>query len=299
MKKKIINGVFVIVFLFGLSLLLYPYISNLWNEYRQSKLITEYGEALIEHEEVDYSSEWEAAKQYNQDLLPQILPDAFVKAEMPGHFDEVYMSCLDLTGDGMMGYVEIPKIDVKIPVYHTTKEDVLEKAAGHIEGSSLPVGGESTHAVVLAHRGLPNLPLFTDLDRVDIGDRFLLYVLDDVLCYEVDHIVVVEPGDTQNLAIEEGKDLVTLMTCTPYGVNSHRLLVRGHRVEYELEVLRPEENPKAEVEQEKSLHTNYLFWVVAGLMVTGAVILVIGIHDHRGRKKTQGNGFESNEKLKK
>lgn len=155
-------------------------------------------------------------------------------AEVP---DEEYVSCLNLVGDGMMGYVEIPKIDVKVPIYHSSDEEVLEDAAGHIEGSSLPIGGASTHAVISAHRGLPTTKLFTDLDQVENGDCFYIYVLNEMLCYEVDQINVVEPSNTELLGIEEGEDLVTLMTCTPYAVNSHRLLVRGHRIECEEDVL--------------------------------------------------------------
>ena len=282
MKKKIVNIIFVLVFLFGLSLLLYPYISNKWNEYRQSKLITKYEEVLTQHEDIDYSAEWEVANQYNEELLPYILPDSFAIAAMAEEPDPFYLSCLNLTGDGMMGYVEIPKIDVKIPIYLTTSTEVLEKAAGHLEGSSLPVGGEDTHAVISAHRGLPSAALFTDLDMLEIGDHFLIQVLDETLCYEVDQIQVVEPNDTECLGVESGQDLVTLMTCTPYGVNSHRLMVRGHRVEYEPEIVAQEEEKASE---EISFHTNYLFWVVVGILVTGVVVLIMYLRERRIRKK--------------
>lgn len=282
MKKKIVNIIFVLVFLFGLSLLLYPYISNEWNAYRQSKLVTNYEQVITEKEDVDYSAEWEAAKKYNEELLPYILPDSFAIAAMAEEPDEFYMSCLNLAGDGMMGVVSIPKIDVKIPIYHTTSEEVLEKAAGHLEGSSLPIGGEDTHAVISAHRGLPSAALFTDLDMLEIGDHFLVQVLDETLCYEVDQIQVVEPIETECLGVEDGKDLVTLMTCTPYGVNSHRLMVRGHRVEYEPEIVAIEEE-KASAEM--SFHTNYLFWVVVGVSATGVIILIMYLRERRIRKK--------------
>ena len=209
--------------------------------------------------------------------------------------DEIYMSCLNLTGDGMMGIVKIPKIDVKIPIYHTTSEEVLEKAAGHLEGSSLPIGGEDTHAVISAHRGLPSASLFTDLDMLEVGDHFLIYVLDEILCYEVDRILVVEPTETECLGVEEGKDLVTLMTCTPYGVNSHRLMVRGHRVEYEPEIVATEEQQGGE---EISYHTNYLFWVVIGISATAVVVLIMYLWDRKRRKKTRMNAPEQDEKLK-
>jgi sortase A len=221
--------------------------------------------------EVDYESEWEKAQSYNDALLPMILPDSFAVAEATEEEDEEYMSCLDLTGDGMMGTVEIPKIRITLPIYHTTNEEVLEKAAGHLEGSSLPVGGESTHAVISAHRGLPSASLFTDLDKLEVGDHFLINVLDDTLCYEVDQIEVVEPEDTSSLAVEEGEDLVTLLTCTPYGVNSQRLLVRGHRVPYDAEEVQDEELPLSNI----SLHTSYLLWVIVGLLITGIFILIL------------------------
>ena len=194
------------------------------------------------------------------------------------------MACLNIAGDEMMGTVEIPKINIELPIYHTTDETVLERAAGHLEGSSLPVGGESTHAVISAHRGLPSASLFTDLDQLEEGDHFLLHVLDDTLAYEVDKISVVEPEETQDLAVEEGEDLVTLLTCTPYGVNSHRLLVRGHRVPYEPEAIADEQPPLFGT----SLHTNYLLWVLVGLLITGGFIAGLYFYD---KKRKQARAF--------
>lgn len=287
MKKKILTTILIAVFfLAGLSLLLYPFVSNQWNNYRQSKLISSYDAAVSEQEaagEIDYSAAKEAADAYNEALLPSILPDSFAVAAAADENSEEhqrYMSCLNLLGDGMMGYVQIPKINIRIPIYHTTDEDVLEQAAGHLEGSSLPVGGENTHAVISAHRGLPSASLFTDLDKLEEGDHFLLYILDDILCYEVDQILVVEPDETESLAVQEGQDLVTLLTCTPYGVNSHRLLVRGHRVDYVPEVIEEEETPLAGI----SLHTNYLLWVVVGLLVTAAFVFLLAFLDRRKQK---------------
>lgn len=286
MKKNLTYILFAILFISGLSLLLYPYVSDKWNTYGQSKLITKYDQEIAvpsESSGIDYEAEREKAEAYNEELLPYTPTDSFARAEAAKEPDETYMSCLNLTGDGMMGYVEIPKIAIKIPIYHTTSEEVLAKAAGHVEGSSLPVGGADTHAVISAHRGLPNSALFTDLDRVEEGDHFFIYVLDETLCYEVDQVLVVDPSDTEALAVEDGKDLVTLFTCTPYGVNSHRLLVRGHRVEY-----MEEEIPKAEPERtaaDFSVHTNYLFWVIVGLSVTGIFILILVIRERKIRKK--------------
>lgn len=284
MKKKLSNFIFALIFLAGLSLLLYPFVSNEWNTYRQSKLITSYEEVVAKQDEtnsIDYAGERERAQAYNEALLPYILPDSFAIAAMQEEPDEEYMACLNLTGDGMMGYVEIPKINIKVPVYHTTSTEVLEKAAGHLEGSSLPIGGENSHAVISAHRGLPSAALFTDLDKLKEGDHFLICVLDEILCYEVDQIAVVEPDDTDLLGVEDGKDLVTLFTCTPYGVNSHRLLVRGHRTEYVEEVVQKEEVPLAET----SLHTNYLMWVIVGLSVTSVFILGLILRERKLRKK--------------
>ena len=287
MKKRNITTIIILLFfLVGLSLLLYPLVANQWNNYRQKQLISSYDDTIAQKEaegSVDYESEWAKANAYNQALLPSILPDSFAVASASDEPDETYMSCLNLTGDGMMGYVEVPKINIKIPIYHTTDENVLEKAAGHLEGSSLPVGGESTHSVISAHRGLPSASLFTDLDKLEAGDHFLLYILDDVLCYEVDKISVVEPDETQSLAVEEGEDFVTLLTCTPYGVNSHRLLVRGHRVPYEPEAVEDEQLSLSDM----SLHTNYLLWVIVGLLITAAFVL--GLYFYDKRRKTKGS----------
>lgn len=266
MKKKTNKIVIVLIFLLGLSLLLYPLIANQWNGYRQRRLISAYDQTVADKEasgEIDYEAEWERARAYNEALLPSILPDSFAVAAASQE-DQSYMSCLNITDNGMMGKVEIPKINIELPIFHTTEEDILQNAAGHLEGSSLPVGGKSSHAVISAHRGLPSAALFTDLDLLEEGDHFLLHILDDTLCYEVDKITVVEPEDTASLAVEDGKDLVTLLTCTPYGVNSERLLVRGHRVPYNPDALKDEGDSFGN----GSLHTNYLLWVIVGLLVT-------------------------------
>lgn len=292
MKNKIFKLIFPLLFLAGLSLLLYPLVSNEWNNYRQSRLISTYEEVVSSQSEagnIDYGGERTQAVEYNEALKPYILPDSFAIAAEEEEADEAYMSCLNLTGDGMMGYVEIPKINVRIPIYHTTEESVLQTAAGHLEGSSLPVGGVGTHAVISAHRGLPSAALFTDLDRLEEGDCFLLYILDDVLCYQVDQISVVEPSDTSALVAEDDKDLVTLLTCTPYGVNSHRLLVRGERVAYE-EI--EEEMVAASQFSGPSLHTNYLLWVIVGLSVTGIFIFFLFLYDRRLKKAQRAGSQE-------
>ena len=293
MKKKSSTIIIGVVFLAGLSLLLYPFVANKWNNYRQKQLITNY-EKVVEDKEaagdIDYTAVAESAKAYNEALMPSILPDSFAVADATEESDKAYMSCLNLAGDGMMGMVEIPKIKIKLPIYHTVEDKVLEKAVGHLEGSSLPVGGEDTHSVISAHRGLPSATLFTDLDKLEKGDHFLIYVLNEIMCYEVDNIAVVEPEDTKLLAVEQGEDLMTLLTCTPYGVNSDRLLVRGHRVPYDPEKLKDEEPPLGNI----SLHTSYLLWVFVGLAITGAVIFVL----YKMEKKRRGAAKEAEEPKK-
>lgn len=288
MKKKAGNLVIGIIFLAGLSLLLYPFVANQWNNYRQKQLISGYEQVVSDKEAaegIDYDAERKKAEGYNEALLPCVLPDSFALAESSG-VDPVYMNTLNIAGDEMMGSVEIPKINIKIPIYHTTEEDVLNKGAGHLEGSSLPVGGANTHAVISAHRGLPSASLFTDLDQMKVGDHFLLHVLDETLCYEVDKISVVKPEDTSALAVEDGQDLVTLLTCTPYGVNTERLLVRGHRVPYVEEEVKEEKT----VLSGSSLHTNYLLWVFVGLSVTALFVFVLYLKETKLKRRANKGG---------
>ena len=288
MKKKAGNLVICIIFLAGLSLLLYPFVANQWNNYRQKQLISGYEQVVSEKEAaegIDYDAERKKAEDYNEALLPCVLPDSFALAESSG-VDPVYMNTLNIAGNEMMGSVEIPKINIKIPIYHTTEEEVLNKGAGHLEGSSLPVGGANTHAVISAHRGLPSASLFTDLDQMKVGDHFLLHVLDETLCYEVDKISVVKPEDTTALAVEDGQDLVTLLTCTPYGVNTERLLVRGHRVPYVEEEVKEEKT----VLSGSSLHTNYLLWVFVGLSVTALFVFVLYLKETKLKRRANKGG---------
>lgn len=284
MKKKSSKIVIILIFLAGLSLLLYPLVANQWNNHRQKQLISNYESVISDKEaagNIDYAAEMKKAEAYNDALLPSILPDSFAVAEAQTEADSSYENSLNIAGDGMMGIVEIPKIDIKLPIYHGTSDEVLQKAAGHLEGSSLPIGGESTHAVISAHRGLPSASLFTDLDQLEIGDHFLIHVLDETLCYEVDQILVVDPEDTSALAVEDGEDLMTLLTCTPYGVNTQRLMVRGHRVPYEEQTVADEQTPLSGF----SLHTNYLLWVVVGIVITGVFILILFIREKKLQKK--------------
>ncbi len=290
MKSKTSKLMIGIIFLAGLSLLLYPFVANQWNNYRQKQLISSYEQTVSQKEAsngIDYDAELKKAEAYNEALLPSILPDSFAIAAASEE-DQTYMNTLNIAGDEMMGIVEIPKIDIKLPIYHTTEKDVLKQAAGHLEGSSLPIGGKSTHAVISAHRGLPSASLFTDLDQLKKGDHFLIHVLNKTLCYEVDKISVVKPEETSALAVEEGEDLVTLLTCTPYGVNTERLLVRGHRVPYVEQEVADEKTPLSGI----SLHTNYLLWVIIGLAVTAFFILVLYLKE----KKLKQKALEAEEK---
>lgn len=218
-----------LLFLLGLSIVLYPTVSDRWNQHRADQLITSYSQAVMA-EDADHSGYLDAAREYNESLIGSPVPDAFAQRE--GVENPEYDSLLNINGDGIIGYVEIPAIDVHLPIYHYTSEESLKKGAGHLFGSSLPVGGENTHSVISAHRGLPDARMFTDLNLIKEGDLFYITVLSEKLAYEVDQILVVEPWETDSLAIEEDKDYVTLVTCTPYAVNTQRLLVRGHRTEY-------------------------------------------------------------------
>ena len=212
-------------FLVGICVLLYPAFSDFWNSKTQSRAITDYESVLDQMQPQDYSALLETAYRYN-DALYQTKNPLHNAATVPGYFD-----ALNVTGNGMIGYLKIDCIGVELPIYHTTSDDVLNKGVGHLEGSSLPVGGANTHSVLSAHRGLPSSKLFTDLDHVEKGDTFQIVVLDQVLTYQVDLIKVIEPTDFSDLQIEEGGDYCTLFTCTPYGINTHRLLVRGVRIE--------------------------------------------------------------------
>ncbi len=229
MKKKktaFVNMLLVLVLLVGLSLLLYPSFSDYWNSLHQTRAISDYAEQVANLDDVQYDDYMNAARDYNRELSGRLTAFALTEEQKSD-----YETLLDVSGLGVMGYIEIPEIDCSLPIYHGTNEAVLQVAIGHLEWSSLPVGGLGTHCVLSGHRGLPSAKLFTNLDKLREGDIFLLRVLDEVLTYEVDQILIVEPQDTDALRIEEGKDYCTLVTCTPYGINSHRLLVRGHRIE--------------------------------------------------------------------
>ena len=275
MKKKwmsrLMTLLIVVVFVAGLSFLLYPTASNLWNQAHQSRAIATYTEQV---EKLDDSSNKEmlkVARKYNKELLKKADHWKLSKKDK-----KKYESLLDVSGTGIMGYIEIPKIDCSLPVYHGTDEGALQIAIGHLEGSSLPVGGKSSHCVLSGHRGLPSARLFTDLDQMEEGDTFILNILGHKLAYEVDQIKVVLPEEMSDLEIQEGKDLCTLVTCTPYGINTHRLLVRGHRVKYV--------ETKVQEQKEVSKSKTDIRPVIAGA-VAGIVVLFIIIFAVRRRRK--------------
>ena len=269
--SRLMTLLIVVVFVAGLSFLLYPTVSNLWNQAHQSRAIATYTEQV---EKLDDSSNKEmlkAARKYNKELLKKADHWKLSKKDK-----KKYESLLDVSGTGIMGYIEIPKIACSLPVYHGTDEGALQIAIGHLEGSSLPVGGKSSHCVLSGHRGLPSARLFTDLDQMEEGDTFILNILGHKLAYEVDQIKVVLPEEMSDLEIQEGKDLCTLVTCTPYGINTHRLLVRGHRVKYV--------ETKVQEQKEVSKSKTDTRLVIAGA-VAGAVVLFIIIFAVRRRRK--------------
>ena len=210
----------------GIGLLAYPTLSDYWNSYHQSKAVRTYSENVEKMNSEDYGRILDEARSYNAELAGR-----GIRWTLSDEEKEAYESQLDIDGSGVMGYIKIDKIGVRLPIYHGTQESVLQTSIGHLEGSSLPVGGESAHCMLSGHRGLPSAKLFTNLDKLEQGDIFTITVLNETFTYEVDQILIVEPSDLSHLEIEDGKDYCTLITCTPYGINTHRLLVRGHRIE--------------------------------------------------------------------
>jgi len=224
--NKYISVFLLLVLLAGASLLLYPSVSNYWNSFRQSRAVATYAEKVAEIDYDTYDQLWAEAQEYNRKLVGKTRRYHLNDEEW-----EEYYNLLNVAGNGIIGYIEIPSVQSAMPIYHGTDKAVLQIAIGHLEWTSLPVGGENTHSVVSGHRGLPSARLFTDLDKMVVGDTFIIRVLDEILTYEVDQIRIVLPTELNDLKIEKNKDYMTLVTCTPYGINSHRLLLRGHRIE--------------------------------------------------------------------
>lgn len=267
------------MFLAGFAVLVYPTVSNQWNTYRQSKLITSYQEVVSEMKEEDFSEEWELARAFNDSIEYNALySDVFGISDTKIEETE-YWKVLNVAKDGIMGYISVPKINIKLAIYHGSEETVLQTGIGHINGTKLPIGGESTHCVLSGHRGLPSARLFTDLDQMKRGDMFYIHILDETFAYQVDQILdMVDKNDADTLgaalAVEEGEDYVTLFTCTPYGVNSHRLLVRGTRVPY-TEELQEQETVTAPEAMVKSIQNYYMIYLILGLAITVLVIVIM------------------------
>lgn len=288
------NSLILLIFLVGAGIFLYPTVSDTWNRYRNQKLITSYSDTIEHLSEEDYSLAWEEAREYNQQHTVNVIravleeetetseneteSDAALKTEEENRYDRL----LNPAGNGIMGYVKIPVIDVELAIYHGVGSEALEKGCGHIEGTSLPIGGEGTHAVLSAHRGLPSAELFTDLDQVKEGDLFYITVLDETLAYEVDQILTVLPDEVEALAIEENEDYVTLVTCTPYAVNTHRLLVRGKRTEY-VEPELEKDNPIKQVVVTENLTRRLL--IIGGGVFFALVLLMAIIFRKKKRKE--------------
>lgn len=266
MKKSVVRIILIVGFCVGLIISLYPLISNIYSRKNQIQIINDYTEDIKNIDSKKISEELSLANAYNQKLNQTIVltdpfdPNAIDMA------DDVYYDILNYTDDGVMAYINIPKIDVNLPIYHGTDNEHMLKGVGHLVGTSFPVGGIDTHAVLSAHSGLSTAELFTNLADLKEGDLFYIHVLNDVLAYEVDKINVVKPDETNDLKIAPGKDYVTLVTCTPYGINSHRLLVRGHRVEYD---------PNLEKQESKKANNDVWFEEYIKSIISGIGIIVL------------------------
>lgn len=280
-KMTIKDIIRLIVLVVAFAVLLYPTVSSYVNEKNGSKVVSNYDAESVRLSNAEKEKMLEDARAYNKEMLSNIdLIDPFSQGETS--VDERYESLLNMDGSGMMGYIRIPKIKVEIPIYHGTSESVLQAGVGHFWGTSLPVGGESTHTVLTGHRGLPTKTLFTNMDKLVEGDVFYIKVLDETLAYKVDQILTVLPEETEALSIVPGKDYATLVTCTPYAINTHRLLVRGHRIPYE-EAVKIEKNTSTGIEL--SFTTKVLI-VTLGIIFIGLIIAMLySLYDKRRRKK--------------
>lgn len=282
-KSSISTIVLVAIFFIGLCILLYPTISDFWNEKRQSQAVMNYDDLIVNLSPEDYSEYFKKADDYNRKL-------SLISSPFIGHrnLKDEYYSTLDVNGNGMMGYITIEKIKVQLPIYHGTSDQVLNSAVGHVEGSSIPVGGEGTHSVLSAHRGLPSAKLFTNLDKLTVGDIFTIRILDKTLTYQVDQVLIVLPDKIDDLYAVPGEDLCTLVTCTPYGINTHRMLVRGTRIE--------------NIEEAKKINVSTEAYRIDPLIVTPAVaapmlgILLIFLVVRSSKENKENNASKKNKK---
>lgn len=270
----------LIVLLVAFAVLLYPTYSSYLNEKNSSKVVSNYDEESVKLSKADKEKMLEDAREYNQEMLGNIdLIDPFSQTNT--EIDERYENLLNVDGSGMMGYVRIPKINVELPIYHGTSESVLQAGVGHFWGTSLPVGGESTHTVLTGHRGLPTKTLFTNMDKMEVGDVFYIKVLDETLAYEVDQILTVLPEDTEALSIVPGEDYATLVTCTPFAINTHRLLVRGHRIPYEEA---NEKEPDENIKPKLSFTAKVLIATIIVIFIGLIAAIIYSIRDRKRRK---------------
>ena len=268
------NWKIILIFILGLMIAIYPIISNYYYTVENNNQVKDFQEAVSEMPDKEVLERIDLAKAYNDTLDPSRLADPYTEREKKGV--ENYARMLEVREK--IGYIDVPKINQQIPVYAGTSEDVLQHACGHLEGTSLPIGGKDTHAVITAHRGLPQVKLFRDLDKMEVGDLFFFTNVKETLAYKVDQILVVEPWDFEPVLVVEGKDLMTLLTCTPYMINSHRLLVRGHRVPYVPEV-------KEEIERAKF---NYKSLIVPGIVLAVVMVIIFLYIRHRRRRRYEG-----------
>lgn len=274
----------VLIFLLGIGFVSYPLLSNQLYEKEQAEVTSEYDEAIQKEDDAAINEEWQKAYAYNEDLQKQkvVLTEPFDPNLDLDPSEEPYASILNINGDGIMGYLDIPKIDVRLSIYHGTTQDILKEGVGHLQSTSLPCGGDSSHTVLTGHTGLPGKRLFTDLALLEVGDVFYIHILNEVHAYQVFSIDVVEPEDTSLLHIQQGKDLATLLTCTPYGLNTHRLLVRGERIPYEEAEEAPESSVKTESIWEKEYKSAILYCLAIYVPLT---VLLLLIFTRKSKKK--------------
>lgn len=273
-KDKLINIFIALMILVGLSVMFYPVVSDMWNTYRNSLLISSHKKDVNDLSKKQTEQIWNEAVNYNKNHKENFIKED-VFTNLKKHTKSKYDSYLNISKNGVMGTIVIPKINVEIPIYHGTGEKELQTGVGHMEGTSLPVGGTSSHCVLSAHRGLPSAKLFTDLDKMKKGDLFFLHILDKTLAYKVEDIFTVRPNETDQLSLVEGKDYVTLLTCTPYGVNTHRLLVRGVRTAY-----------KQNQEQNVSILKDYRVWILIGTIVALIIVNVFMVIKNKKKKRS-------------
>ena len=288
MKKRLPGILLGLIFLIGLGVFLYPTISDQWNRYHQSRAIASYTDAVEDMTDEDFDAAWAAATDYNNAIAQNTFSGDAFSQEEKNLRGTPYWSVLNMGNNGIMGYISIPEIGQKLPIYHGTSDAVLQIGAGHMSGTTLPIGGAGTHSVIAAHRGLPSARLFTDVDQLQEGDEFYIHVLDQVLAYQIDQILTMVNKDdtntlTEAMSIQEGQDYITLFTCTPYGVNSHRLLLRGHRVEYHGE----DDAAVSDETMLQSIKDYYMLYALLAVAVSILIAVIVRLLRRKNRKSVR------------